>query len=226
MTLSEPTRLRGRPPADAMHQSQTRQRILQAAGKVYAHTGFHGLTLDMVATEAGLSRPTLYKHFPDAAAITEALLQELNNRLINAMQAVVNQTENPFQRMGMALLAWRQWGEDPDIAPLLPTLFAELHNPHSPASWHRQRTLAILGELVHAQLQTTDRSPASPLAIDTLLQGVEFLGYRFMLGQDHHPDRWQETLRLMLRLALGLLGNRDDWQSAEQWAARFGLTLD
>lgn len=223
--MPHPVRRRGRPPVDPDRQQGLRRQILDAAGRVYAVTGFHGLTLDRVAAEAGLSRPTVYKHFPDAAQITEALLQSINDRLIASMQAVVSTAEDPFQRMGLALLAWRAWGEAPDIRRLLPTLFAELHNPHSPASRHRQRTLSILGQLVHEQMLSAGRG-ATPLAIDTLLHGIEFLGYQFLLGEDHDPERWRETLRLMLRLALGLLGNADDWPLADTWAARFGLTLN
>lgn len=226
MNPPEPGRPRGRPAADPARQQATRRLILDSAGKVYARTGFHGLTLDMVAATAGLSRPTLYKYFDDAPAITDALLQSLNDRLIDAMLAASPAEEDPFLRMGMALHAWRQWGESADIAPLLPTLFAELHNPHSPASRHRQRTLAIVGELLHALLRDAGRPAPSALAIDTLLQGVEYLGYQFLLQPEHHPERWRETLRLMLRLMLGLLGDHDDWQTAEHWAARFGLTLN
>ena len=223
MTVSTPARRRGRPPVDPARQDAARQQILDAAGRVYAVTGFHGLTLDRVAAEAGLSRPTLYKHFPDAAAITEALVQSVNDRLIAAMITAATASDDPFARLGAALLAWRAWGETPDIARLLPMLFAELHNPQSPAFRHRQRTLGVFSDLVQRQVTLSGRPAPSPLAVDTLLQGVEFVGYRFLLDPVRDDARWQDTLNVMLRLALGLIGTAADRDSADAWSDRFRL---
>ena len=39
------------------------RRILDAALKVFSRSGYSGASMDTVATEAGLSKPTLYQYF-------------------------------------------------------------------------------------------------------------------------------------------------------------------
>ena len=49
-------------------------RILQAALTVFARMGFSGTTMDAVAAEAGLSKPTLYQYFDSKEALFAAMM--------------------------------------------------------------------------------------------------------------------------------------------------------
>lgn len=53
----------------------TRQRIIQAARDAFTATGVAAVTVDQIARDAGISRATLYLHFPNKEAILVALLQ-------------------------------------------------------------------------------------------------------------------------------------------------------
>lgn len=46
-----------------------RERLLDAAGEVFAERGVAAVTMSEVAAAAGCSRGTLYRYFPDAAAL-------------------------------------------------------------------------------------------------------------------------------------------------------------
>ena len=48
-------------PRRQQNRIERERRILDAALKVFAETGYSGATMDMVAIEAGLSKPTLYQ---------------------------------------------------------------------------------------------------------------------------------------------------------------------
>jgi AcrR family transcriptional regulator len=48
--------------------------ILDAALKIFAAQGFTGATMDAVATEAGLTKPTLYTYFPSKDDLFQALM--------------------------------------------------------------------------------------------------------------------------------------------------------
>lgn len=50
------------------------RRILDAALKVFSETGYSGATMDMVAIEAGLSKPTLYQYFESKEALFSAMM--------------------------------------------------------------------------------------------------------------------------------------------------------
>jgi AcrR family transcriptional regulator len=52
-----------------------RERILDAAKKVYAQYGFRGATTRLIAIEAGVNEVTLFRTFGSKAALFEALMQ-------------------------------------------------------------------------------------------------------------------------------------------------------
>lgn len=54
----------------------TRARLILAAVQVLSEHGMAGTTMTAVAQQAGVSRPTLYKHFPDVDHILAAMARE------------------------------------------------------------------------------------------------------------------------------------------------------
>src|SRR5215831_8299581 len=52
-----------------------RDRILDAAKKIYAQHGFRGATTRLIAIEAGVNEVTLFRTFGSKAALFEALMQ-------------------------------------------------------------------------------------------------------------------------------------------------------
>lgn len=53
-----------------------RERILDAAKRVYAQHGFRGATTRLIAVEAGVNEVTLFRTFGSKAALFEALMQD------------------------------------------------------------------------------------------------------------------------------------------------------
>ena len=52
-----------------------RERILQAAARVYAQHGFRGATTRLIAIEAGVNEVSLFRTFGSKAALFEAMMQ-------------------------------------------------------------------------------------------------------------------------------------------------------
>jgi AcrR family transcriptional regulator len=50
------------------------RQILDAALKVFADTGYSGTTMDAVAAEAGVTKPTLYSYFPSKDSLFQAMM--------------------------------------------------------------------------------------------------------------------------------------------------------
>lgn len=57
-----------------LRMAETRSSILQAARPIMLRDGLGGTTLDRVAAEGGLSKMTLYRHFPNKEALFEGLV--------------------------------------------------------------------------------------------------------------------------------------------------------
>ncbi|WP_433241788.1 TetR/AcrR family transcriptional regulator [Streptosporangium sp. CA-135522] len=56
--------------------ARNRARILEAAGQLFAAKGAPNVTMDDIAKAAGVGRGTLYRRYPDRAAIATAMLDE------------------------------------------------------------------------------------------------------------------------------------------------------
>ncbi|MEV8632274.1 helix-turn-helix domain-containing protein [Streptosporangium sp. NPDC051023] len=56
--------------------ARNRARILEAAGELFAAKGAPNVTMEDIARAAGVGRGTLYRRYPDRAAIATAMLDE------------------------------------------------------------------------------------------------------------------------------------------------------
>src|SRR5919206_1183154 len=56
----------------AERQEETRQRIVAAAVELHTTLGPSRTTVQAIAEKAGVTRPTVYAHFPDARSLLEA----------------------------------------------------------------------------------------------------------------------------------------------------------
>ncbi len=69
------------PPRERADAARNRQRVLDAAGRLFAGADPASVTMGDIARAAGVGRATLYRRYPDTAAIAEALLDEHERRL-------------------------------------------------------------------------------------------------------------------------------------------------
>ena len=58
-----------------MAQRSKKQHIIKAALPLFLENGFKGTSIDMVVKASGVSKPTVYNHFPDKSALMQALLE-------------------------------------------------------------------------------------------------------------------------------------------------------
>jgi AcrR family transcriptional regulator len=73
-------------------RAQTRQRLLQAAGEVFAQRGYDRASLDEVATAAGLTKGAVYSSFAGKDDLFYALMRErIDERLALVTEAVERQ---------------------------------------------------------------------------------------------------------------------------------------
>lgn len=57
----------------------SRERILEAAARVYSKHGFRGATTRLIAAEAGVNEVTLFRTFGSKSALLEAVLEQTND---------------------------------------------------------------------------------------------------------------------------------------------------
>ncbi len=81
--------------------SDTRRRILQAAGGLFASRGYTAASMREVAEEAGIGKATIYHHFPDKLAIVLTLL-ELQLLRVKETLGAVEAEPDPRKRFQIA----------------------------------------------------------------------------------------------------------------------------
>jgi len=88
-----------------------RERILQAAARVYAQHGFRGATTRLIAIEAGVNEVSLFRTFGSKAALFEAMMQSHAASLpMPSLPEVPGNAQSEITAWCAALLAhMRQW---------------------------------------------------------------------------------------------------------------------
>lgn len=59
-----------------------REQILDIAADLFAHRGFHGVSVAELGAACGISGPALYKHFPSKDAVLAEMLVSISERLL------------------------------------------------------------------------------------------------------------------------------------------------
>jgi AcrR family transcriptional regulator len=103
-------------------KANTRQRLLDAARTVFARNGFHGATVEQVASEAGFSTGALYSNFGGKEDLFLALMdREIDAHAQEISGAVADRHSVAERATGGA----RQWMTMIDREPELLLLFME-----------------------------------------------------------------------------------------------------
>lgn len=216
-------RPRGRPPLSEAAVGQVRSRLLRATRTVFARVGYHGLTVELVIAEAGVSRPTFYKYFSSMEAAVERLVAEVNQDIIDRLMAALATSLDLMTKIEAGILAWKQWGEN--MGEFLGPFYTELHDRKSPVGRQRQLILGLLEARIAEVVVLLGRAEPSPLRVKAFIHGVEFLGYYYHLNTPRDAQSWADTRDAIFRMALGLLGDDADWGNALGLARDFPIDL-
>lgn len=166
-------------------ERSTRRRILAATFVVLARSGRKNLMLSEVATEAGVSRPTLYRYFPSKAALLEAFgLYEQDNFDAGIAAAIAGLSGN--ERLDAALRFIVDFQRTYSLGSLADT--EPEHVIHQ-----MKRVLPIMQERIAREIPGDDSDPAAAAI-------VRIAVCHYILGGDD-PDQFLAELRHAAGLA-------------------------
>jgi AcrR family transcriptional regulator len=162
-------------------RAQTRERLLTAARTVFARRGFHGASVEEIASEAGFSTGALYSNFDGKEALFLVLMErEIAEHTQEIEQAVSERTSVADRATGGA----RQWmtmiEREPDVLLLFMEFWAygvrdDEMRPKVAAGFAQTRE--VLTRLIAAAARELDLELALPaeelaVAIDALADGI------------------------------------------------------
>lgn len=177
--------------------AQTRHRILEAAYRLFYRQGFLRSGVDAVAEAAGVTKRTLYNHFPSKDALIAAVLAE---------------------RAGMSEAEMRAWSRIGRLDPetLIRDLFAGLRRWVAMPEWRGSGFTRAAMELAWAP-----GHPARHVAAAHKRAIEGFLTTAFSEGGAADPARSARQSMLLIEgaMALRLIHGDDDYLDAAEAAA-------
>ena len=101
--------------ASAVTTDQTRARLIEAAGEIFAEFGFHHTTVRQICSRAGTNIASVNYHFRDKKGLyTEVLRQSMRAARFDAVRAALDQPAAPEQILRAVVKARLEslWGRD------------------------------------------------------------------------------------------------------------------
>lgn len=72
-----------------MTAAERREQLLDVAKGLVSRDGFHAVSIEAVAREAGITRPVVYGHFADLPGLLEALVDRESERALGQLSTVL-----------------------------------------------------------------------------------------------------------------------------------------
>jgi AcrR family transcriptional regulator len=168
-----------------MKRPERRRALISAAARAFGRSGYAATNLEDVATEAGVSRVLIYRHFDSKAELYEAVLDEISDQLREATGHPDHRAESSLQALVSVAqdnpdgfrLFFRQSAQEPEFRRHADELRAamtataepflrEIIDDEKRLQWAAQLIPTIAVEAVIAWLDADRPSPAT--AADTI----------------------------------------------------------
>ncbi len=186
----------------------TRQRILEAALRVFAQKGYHETRMEDIVEEARVSKGGLYHHFPGKKQLFETLMDEFLDVLEGRLRRAVDRAEGDTARLTAALEEGMRLLEK--YQSLAKIVFVQASGLGPGFESRRLAILERLARFIQAELdQAVDRGVIPPM--DTHVVAHAWVGVlyewavRWLLTGEPTPQRVLPELRAFFLRSLGVV---------------------
>jgi AcrR family transcriptional regulator len=128
----------------------TRAHVIDVATRLFAEHGYDGTSIEAVQAAAGVSRGSLYHHFPGKEALFWAVLEEVGDRAGQQGEEAMRDAPDPVAALRAGGLVWIRMAGDPVVRQIM------LIDAPAVLGWQRWRELdepvleVIRGALAYA----------------------------------------------------------------------------
>jgi AcrR family transcriptional regulator len=113
----------------------TRAHLIDVATRLFAERGYDRTSIEAVLAESGVSRGSLYHHFPGKDALFWAVLEGIATRIGEQMATAAKDAPDPIAELRAECLAWIRLAADPVIQQVV------LTDAPAVLGWQRWREL-------------------------------------------------------------------------------------
>jgi AcrR family transcriptional regulator len=154
-----------RPNRNVARGEATRAQLIAIAMRMFAERGYEDTSIEAVLREAGVSRGSLYHHFPSKEALFEAVAEEVETNIGAQTDSAASGFTDPVEALRGGALAWIQLAGDPVVRRIL------LIDGPSVLGWDRWRAMEerhALGQVKAVLQLIADQGRVRPELVDTL----------------------------------------------------------
>lgn len=184
--------------------NRTRQRLLEAAERVFAELGYHDASVVKIADAAGTGQGTFYLYFASKQAVFDELVEDLNRRVRHAMIEASAQagTRAEAERLGFEAF-FRFTSEHPALYRVIRQ--AEFVSPGA-LRLHYERIVEGYREGLRQAMDGGEIVEADPEVVAWALMGVgEMVGMRWVLWGDQDGDEPRAVPKHVFDEMIGLV---------------------
>ena len=122
--------------ARTRESSETRQRILETADRLFYRDGFRGVGIDRIIAEAGVAKMSLYNHFPSKDDLILEVLKYREGCVLAFFEsAMIRHEKRTKDRLAAFFGALKDWFESPGFRGcVFQNAAVELADPRHPAT--------------------------------------------------------------------------------------------
>ncbi len=140
----------------------TRAHLIEVATRLFAAHGYDGTSIEAVLAESGVSRGSLYHHFPGKEALYLAVFEALGARLGADMTAALQDAADPIEMLRTGCATWIRQAGDPVVQRIM------LIDAPAVLGWQRWRELdePALAMIRHALGYAAEAGAVDPRHVD------------------------------------------------------------
>jgi AcrR family transcriptional regulator len=192
VTYSTVTYSRVSPVTSRLPAEARREQLLDATKAIVARDGFHAVSIEAVAREAGITRPIVYGHFQDLPGLLEALVEREGRRALAQLAAVLPENlADPKEQLIAALTGYLKAVEaDPGTWRLVlmpPEGAPQVLRRHVASG--REAVLAVLAQAVQPGLGAGRESPDPELTARMLSATADEAARLLLTDPQAYPVR-------------------------------------
>jgi AcrR family transcriptional regulator len=206
MAASRTTAL-GVPPDPAVRQRMPRpertRQMLAVAGRAFAARGFHAVSMDEIAEQAGISKPMLYHYFGSKEGLYVAYVRQTGGTLLGGMREATDPGASPADRLWAGTMAFLGYVDE--HRPGWALLYQEAASNGGPLAAEIADLRADIAAMVHRLFATVAGADAD-VTCETLAHAFVGAGESVANWWLEHPEEPREHVaQLLVRLARGAL---------------------
>ena len=186
---------------------RTRQRLLEAAERVFAELGYHDASIVKITEAAGCGQGTFYLYFASKKEIFDELVLDLNTRVRHAMSEAAEKGTTRAERELLGFAGFfRFTAEHPALYRIIRQ--AEFVSPEM-LHYHYERLSEGYVEALREAVAAGEIGAVDPEVTAWALMGMgELIGMRWILWGEDGDGMPQQVVDELARIISGVLESR------------------